>query len=75
MHTVRLNTLKNNILDTQDDLPFPTNWEEIKAEVLKWSVETTELPVPIDVLEYLEERYYSPYKRNKPLSKERVRLT
>ena len=52
-------------MDTQDDLPFPTNWEDIKAEVLKWSVETTEMPVPIDVLEYLEERYYSPYKRNK----------
>ena len=65
MHTVRLNTLKNNTLDTQDDLPFPTNWEDIKAEVLKWSVETTEMPVPIDFLEYLEERYYSPYKRNK----------
>jgi hypothetical protein len=75
MHTVRLKTLKNNIVDTQDDLPFPTNWEEIKAEVLKWSVETTEVPLPIGVLEYLEERYYSPYKRNKPLSKERVRLT
>jgi hypothetical protein len=70
-----LKTLKNNILDTQDDLPFPTNWEEIKAEVLKWSVETTEAPLLIDVLEYLEERYYSPYKRNKLLSKERVRLT
>ena len=65
VHTVRLKTLKNNILDTQDDLPFPTNWEEIKAEVLKWSADSNCEPTIIDVLDYLKEKYYSPFERER----------
>jgi len=46
-------------------LPFPTNWEEIKAEVLKWSADSNCEPTIIDVLDYLKEKYYSPFEREK----------
>lgn len=65
-HTEKPKPLKKLRMRDHDDLPFPKSWDEIKAEVVRWSFNFGYTPKPKDVIEYLEQNYLPPFERSLP---------
>jgi hypothetical protein len=65
MPMAKLNPLKKSVMSEHDELPFPNSWDEVKAEVAEWYFKFGYIPKPKEVIDFLEERYLPPFKREK----------